>query len=528
MRRNHPIKLIKKSCSLPSIFNKENDEEFNKLLEKSLNDYENNDENVVNNYENNFNKIKIFNNNEKIRNNNNNIKILIRKNKLNSRLNLKNPNFSFKILTKNQIIFDNINKSYIKRRNESLEKTLKNLEQTHMKFKIKMPKIKISSLLKKNESQKYLKNYDLVKEFNKEFKNNLYLDEKVFISYYKHSNINYPEGREQFSLNFFNENEIILFGGISSTKSDFIWKFNFENFSWKKIHFNCSFIRYGHESQIIENRYLFILGGKIKFNNNEDFCTIDIFDLFKNKNIKPDFLNNNSNILRRKNFISEKINDSIIIHGGINEKNEISNEICILNTKFDNYSNKIYLYANSPSFNNSPFLFGHSSCLVLPNEIKNHPFLNINYIPEIKKIIMKIKYKGIYIFGGFDKNLNDYNNEIFVILLGKKLEIKKIESNGKKPKGRIFASLNYYEKGNIIILHGGRNEKNFDDSTLNDTFVFSLKNFCWSEIKILNKNEIFKRSGHKGIIYNDELIIFGGINSFNFIGCNFFIINLIK
>ena len=525
MRRNYSIKLIKKSFSLPSIFNNEN-EDYNKILKKSLDDYENNEEDVVNNYE--IKYKKIFNKNEKLKNNNNNnIKILIRKNKLNSRLNFKNPNFSFKILAKNQIIFDNINQSYINRKNESIEKTLKILEKTNMKFKIKMPKIKISSLLKKNESQKYLKNYDLVKEFNKEFKNNLYLDEKVFISYYKHSNLNYPEGREQFSLNNFNENEIILFGGISSTKSDFIWKFNFENFSWKKIHFNCNFIRYAHESQIIDNRYLFILGGKIKFNNNEDFCTIDIFDFIKNKNIKPDFLNNNSNFLRRKNFISEKINDSIIIHGGINEKNEISNEICILNSKIDNYNNKIYLYINKPSFNNSPFLFGHSSCLVLPNEIKNHPFLSINYIPEIKKIIMKIKYKGIYIFGGFDKNLNDYNNEIFVILLGKKLEIKKIESNGKKPKGRIFASLNYYEKGNIIILHGGRNEKNFDD-TLNDTFVFSLKNFCWSEIKILNKNEIFKRSGHKGIIYNDELIIFGGINSYNFIGCNFFIINLIK
>ncbi len=523
MRRNYSIKLIKKSFSLPSIFNNENED---KILKKSLDDYENNEEDVVNNYE--IKYKKIFNKNEKIKNNNNNnIKILIRKNKLNSRLNFKNPNFSFKILAKNQIIFDNINQSYINRKNESIEKTLKNLEKTNMKFKIKMPKIKISSLLKKNESQKYLKNYDLVKEFNKEFKNNLYLDEKVFISYYKHSNLNYPEGREQFSLNNFNENEIILFGGISSTKSDFIWKFNFENFSWKKIHFNCNFIRYAHESQIIENRYLFILGGKIKFNNNEDFCTIDIFDFIKNKNIKPDFLNSNSNFLRRKNFISEKINDSIIIHGGINEKNEISNEICILNSKFDNYNNKIYLYLNKPSFINSPFLFGHSSCLVLPSEIKNHPFLSINYIPEIKKIIMKIKYKGIYIFGGFDKNLNDYNNEIFVILLGKKLEIKKIETNGKKPKGRIFTSLNYYEKGNILILHGGRNEKN-NCEDFNDTFVFSLKNFCWSEIKILNKNEIFKRCGHKGIIYNDELIIFGGINSYNFIGCNFFIINLIK
>jgi hypothetical protein len=218
MRRNYSIKLIKKSFSLPSIFN---NEDYNKILKKSLDDYENNEEDVVNNYE--IKYKKIFNKNEKLKNNNNNnIKILIRKNKLNSRLNFKNPNFSFKILAKNQIIFDNINQSYINRKNESIEKTLKNLEKTNMKFKIKMPKIKISSLLKKNESQKYLKNYDLVKEFNKEFKNNLYLDEKVFISYYKHSNINYPEGREQFSLNFFNENEIILFGGISSTKSEYL------------------------------------------------------------------------------------------------------------------------------------------------------------------------------------------------------------------------------------------------------------------------------------------------------------------
>ena len=76
MRRNYSIKLIKKSFSLPSIFNNEN-EDYNKILKKSLDDYENNEEDVVNNYE--IKYKKIFNKNEKIKNNNNNIKILIRK-----------------------------------------------------------------------------------------------------------------------------------------------------------------------------------------------------------------------------------------------------------------------------------------------------------------------------------------------------------------------------------------------------------------------------------------------------------------
>ena len=75
MRRNYSIKLIKKSFSLPSIFNNENED---KILKKSLDDYENNEEDVVNNYE--IKYKKIFNKNEKIKNNNNNnIKILIRK-----------------------------------------------------------------------------------------------------------------------------------------------------------------------------------------------------------------------------------------------------------------------------------------------------------------------------------------------------------------------------------------------------------------------------------------------------------------
>ena len=143
----------------------------------------------------------------------------------------------------------------------------------------------------------------------------------------------------------------------------------------------------------------------------------------------------------------------------MNEKNEISNEICKLNPKIDKQYNKIYLYLNNLPFKNSPFLFGDSCCLILPSEVKNHPFLSLNYIPEIKKSITKIKYKGIYIFRGFDMNLNDFRNEIFVVLFIKKIEIKKIETNRVKPKGRIFASLNYYEKGNVIILNGGRNEK---------------------------------------------------------------------
>ena len=89
--------------------------------------------------------------------------------------------------------------------------------------------------------------------------------------------------------------------------------------------------------------------------------------------------------------------------------------------------------------------------------------------------------------------------------------------------------MNYYEKGNILIIHGGRNDNISDTNALNDTFIFDLENQEWSEIELYSQLQSFKvlsRCAHQSVVYCNKLIILGGMNNSNYIGSHLFIVNL--
>ena len=122
------------------------------------------------------------------------------------------------------------------------------------------------------------------------------------------------------------------------------------------------------------------------------------------------------------------------------------------------------------------------------------------------------------------------SNDLYILKLGNKiLKFVKIKTNGKKPLPRYFHSMNFYENGNFIIIHGGRNDFNNESFALNDTFILNLYNFDWIIIILYNNFFNFKvlnRCAHSSIIYNNKLIIFGGMNNNNYLGSILFIINL--
>ena len=65
--------------------------------------------------------------------------------------------------------------------------------------------------------------------------------------------------------------------------------------------------------------------------------------------------------------------------------------------------------------------------------------------------------------------------------------------------------MNYYEEGNYLIVHGGRNDFSIDMFSLNDTFILELNRLEWVNVKIIfdsPKIEIYKRCGHQAIIYS--------------------------
>ena len=89
--------------------------------------------------------------------------------------------------------------------------------------------------------------------------------------------------------------------------------------------------------------------------------------------------------------------------------------------------------------------------------------------------------------------------------------------------------MNYYDKGNILIIHGGRNDAVSETSALNDTFIFDLDNFEWMKVTLysqLSKFKVLNRCGHQSVIYSNKLIILGGMNNNNYVGSSLFIVNL--
>ena len=508
---------------MPNIKNKRiNFNEFKSKITQEFNNYNSNS--------NNNNKINNFITKDEIKNIKKNFKRFHSLIKINIPFdqNYQNPFQSLRILKKNNFIFDDIKKSTENYQINLFKNSIKFIETQTLK---KMPKIKISLINSKTKKKK-LEN----KNFFPQKKSN------NFFGYYFYCNKNFPETREQFSLNLVQKN-LFLLGGISSKISNFqLWKLNLLNFNWEKIKQNKIISnRFGHSSIIFNNK-IFVFGGKSKTISNfkyEIFNGLDIFDLNEKNWFSPIFTMKNSPILRR-NHICVLIGNFMLIHGGINENNEILNDVFILNLNMNFFSIEKWLKLNIKNKFFSPFLYGHCASLFVPQEILENNKFNVYNFPEINKKNNKNNNKnkksnekkfGLYVFGG--KMKNGISNKMFVLKIGKNpcewIEIN--DFKGKSPCERYFHSMNYYEKENFLIIHGGRNDniKTGENYALNDTFIFDLDLFEYKKINVLNDDKnfvVFNRCCHSSVIFNNKLFIFGGLNNENYVGSSFFIINL--
>ena len=442
----------------------------------------------------------------------------------------RNPLQSLRIIKNNKKIYETLSKNFLKRQNtffnEYIKKRLNKNFEPIKKIKIinkpqKFFNIPIIEKKKKNVEIEYVPSGDL----------------KLFC-YYRYPIKDFPEGREQFTFTL-NEKEIILTGGLSSyNKKFYIWKLQVETLKWKKISLanNNQINRYGHSAVLYQNK-LYLFGGFSKLNKLNIKNDFIIFNLFDNTFTTQKIIGKEPACT--KNHISLLVGSQIFIYGGITDQNEIKNECNILNL------NPLkWLIPKIDELTPPPYLFGHSACLVIQSKILSDPSFNIYKIPNKNNVLNeeqisnnkkynRIKEYGIYVFGGknynpFSKKTNN-SNQLWICLIGKKiLQWIQPECKGKPPSPRLYCSMNYFEKGNYLIIHGGKDENN-SFGALNDTFILDLEIFEWKRIELYGNNENFKvikRCGHNSCIYMNKLIIFGGMNNKNYIGSSLFIINL--
>ena len=410
-----------------------------------------------------------------------------------------NPYQSLGVIKHNNHIFNEISKDYLYRQSDLFNKHIINIQKYEKKYKIKMPKISVGS----SNIGFEIPVVDLTDKKAKDISSTLphipTNGNLKFLAYYKYPNKNFPEGREQFSI-FVKNNEIIISGGISSNmKSLSIWSLNLEKLEWKKLQTNGLLAnRYGHTGIVYQNK-LILFGGKTKYLNMSYLCGLEIYSM-------TDYSFNNPSVGKifpeaRKNHIAELLGNQMFIHGGLNESNEILND-CYLLTLTTLKWNICSINKYSPA----PKLYGHASCIVIPHLLLFHHKFSIYSYPNLEpgKVSNLIKEKGIYIFGGKSKEEGGLSNQLWILITGKKpMEWVQPETKGKPPSPRFFHSMNYYEKGNFLIVHGGRNDSMSDSSALNDTYLFD-----------------------KSIIFGNKLIIVGGMNNNNYLGSTLFIINL--
>ena len=435
-----------------------------------------------------------------------------------------NPIKSLGIIRNNHYIYSELNKNNLTRQSESFNKQIEEINHINLIYGKKMPKVHITDILLKEPS-----NIPLINIAKKKKSVNIlsYLEKAKkdlkFFSYYKYPVKNFPEGREQYSI-CRQDNDIIITGGISTKmKTLAIWRLNLTTLEWKKVKTdNPVENRYGHTALSMNNK-LYIFGGKTKYLNTSYMNNLDIFSFTERKIINCQI--NGEKPENRKSHIAIFVGTQMLIHGGINVDGKILDDSYLFNMHTLTWNkciiNKICEH---------PKLWGHACCLVIPGQILYNPKFSIYSFPEFDTVKKKnIKKKGLFVFGG-KSNEDGLSNQLWILLMGKKpLEWIKVDTKGKPPIARYFHTMNFYERGNYVIIHGGRNDIFSDKSALNDTFLLNLENFEWLEVKLysnISNFNVANRCGHQSIIYSDKLIILGGMNNNNYLGSSLLIINL--
>ena len=518
-------------------------EEYNKRIEKNLSDYsivatdskmiikkrykkeyEEDKDDREKKYEENKNKAKTKRNEKLMRNNSQSCyKVTVKDFNF-----YKNPNESLTAINNNNEIFNEINKDCLARQRIIYENHIINFENYTQKFRVKMPKIKIFHYSSKIPSE-----IPVINLINEEYKNDEELSSNIhkgeeemrLFSYYKYSPKNFPEGKEQFS--FCSKGKYLyLSGGLcTNMKQMSIWSLNMETLEWNKLALkNTTYSRYGHTSIYYQNK-IYFYGGTVKIEKSAMLAGLEIFSLNDRAFIMSNIKGGPS---KRKNHIAEIAGNSMLIHGGIDEENQVLDECHLLNLQQMKWS--VPMISRTTQF---PKVYGHSSCLVVPSNVLANNSFNIYKFTDFDYINKKGKksiLRGLYIFGGKTKEINGLTNNLWILLFGQQpLQWIKAETKGIQPSPRCYHSMNFYEKSKYIIIHGGRNDDISSNCALNDTFILDLFNLSWIKVSLysnINNFQVMSRFGHNSSIFSNKLIIFGGMNNNNYIGSSLFIVDL--
>lgn len=365
-----------------------------------------------------------------------------------------------------------------------------------------------------NKVFSYFTNMNNYKDLQKE---NTYLINDVIV----YPNKNFPESRMNFV--FVNEGKnYILNGGFLISKNLRVWKFLPNENTWTpfQIQAENSELRYGHTG-ILRHKQLYIFGGK--YFAGGILGDVEIFNTETGRWTDPNLQTHNKFPLRR-HHIAVLVGFMIFVHGGIDEDENYLDDYYLLNIRTLKWT--VCTIGDKLKV---PKIAYHKACLILQEEFREDPKMHIYKYPDSTSLMNNnIKERGIYLFGGKLGENGPINSNLYCLKIGKKpLEWTILKTTGLAPCPRYSCSMNFYEEGNFLIIHGGKIDDAASDFALNDTYFLDLYSLNWIKVEYFNKyREVPNRCCHEAVIYEQNLYIFGGMNADSFLGSELLILEL--
>jgi len=312
-----------------------------------------------------------------------------------------------------------------------------------------------------------------------------------------------------------NINKLYLFGGMNIIRLNDLWvcsitsinKFE-KKYIWKKVNIKGEkpLPRNGH-SMVYYRNNLIMFGGIIEEKGGlrvqEDLLCYDLID----QKFSVEVCMNKFGVTWRSFHIAEILGQYMFIYGGGDDKGNIIADPWALDLERMKWEQAKF---NTESLPKRKY---HCSCQVFPPQKKYHTKFSLFKVYSEPGLFnsTKILVEGIYIFGGIDENLK-CSNDILIIKRGRPLQLFKAIIKGKPPIARCESTMNFYEKLNVVIIYGGKNEYSKYGPYFNDMYFLDVETLTWIKIE-LNLNESFyPRGRHCSCVVGDEIIIFGGNN----------------
>ncbi|KFM57358.1 Leucine carboxyl methyltransferase 2, partial [Stegodyphus mimosarum] len=284
---------------------------------------------------------------------------------------------------------------------------------------------------------------------------------------------------------------------------------------WKLKQADVLLHRFGHQTVLLSPSYLLISGGFGEHEKkHERLSGIIVYDLISEKCSSVSFLDDQNLLGKRMFHTATKLhNGNIVIIGGRSAPYKANGNVIVLSRNLQSekeqtiYSTVKTIEPMSEALNNV-FVFTVQKCIAFPLPTWRHS-ASLVHVEGIEKIV---------VFGGC--TANQICTDSCYVLNTHTWSWTQICSQEHSPSSRHSHSSVAYEKKTVIITGG----LSGDETILNSVHAFDAEKCQWSTLQI---SGLLPRYSHTSHVWENYIILVGGVTSLNGFTLGIGIINLI-